>query len=587
MSTHSLAIVNWNRALLYQDGVDSHHYFVKPSIVLPAGWEYATALRGGSRVGNRVDFAVTPLNMLVDSPLDMGRYVQEMGSLARRRRRSCSSTRLPTIRRDLDIPASAARGVPARAGGGICDVRLAPLRRLPRAAHAQRRDRLSRHRAPSIQRRSRAPTIFSPIRSESLADGDLITHEFSHSWNGKYRRPGRSDDAELSSAAEYRSAVGLRGHEPISRRPALVSLRAFASPITIPSTSRRVYADMDYETGRATTPLIDLTTGAPYYYDARGDYPAIRRTSGDFYDEGELIWLDVDTIIRERSHGARSLDTFLHRFTAAGATGPDRRHLHARRRSRACSNDVEPYDWHAFFEQVRLPRRSCIRRPTNWRAPVGDSSTLPSPTSSSAAAKRRQSVVGMVRLRRQYERRGRREGRARGLAGVERRPRARHARPGGRRTAVFAATSGVRREARGALDFADFADRHANGLVSNAVARLSRRDSLSAPRAHRRNARHARRRSPPPTRRRQSQRRRSRRTFDEPAAIRRYSYAIPRIASRHRLSALASVASAERPAIVTPETAHMASRSRALKAWQMATVVGDPAAGRRVTTPIS
>jgi hypothetical protein len=55
--THSLAIVNWNRALLYQDGIDSHRYFVNPSIVLPPGWDFATALRGATQSGNRVDFA--------------------------------------------------------------------------------------------------------------------------------------------------------------------------------------------------------------------------------------------------------------------------------------------------------------------------------------------------------------------------------------------------------------------------------------------------------------------------------------------------------------------------------------------------
>ncbi|MFZ1018240.1 MAG: hypothetical protein WAN39_10245, partial [Candidatus Cybelea sp.] len=77
MSTHSVAIVNWNRALLYQEDIDSHQYFIKPSIILPPGWQYGTALRGATQSGNRVDFAVAPLNMLVDSPLDMGRFVQK------------------------------------------------------------------------------------------------------------------------------------------------------------------------------------------------------------------------------------------------------------------------------------------------------------------------------------------------------------------------------------------------------------------------------------------------------------------------------------------------------------------------------
>jgi predicted metalloprotease with PDZ domain len=107
---------------------------------------------------------------------------------------------------------------------------------------------------------------------------------------------------------------------------------------------------MDTETGRLTTPIIDLTTGAPYYYQARGDYGAIRRNAGDFYTEGELIWLDVDTIIRERSHGARSLDTFLHRFTEPAITGPIVV-TYTRGQVESLLNGVEPYDWHGFFEK--------------------------------------------------------------------------------------------------------------------------------------------------------------------------------------------------------------------------------------------
>ena len=73
---------------------------------------------------------------------------------------------------------------------------------------------------------------------------------------------------------------------------------------------------MDLESGRSTTPLIDLTTGAPYYYFAHGEYGSIRRNANDFYTEGELVWLDVDTIIRARSHGrafARHVSPPLHR----------------------------------------------------------------------------------------------------------------------------------------------------------------------------------------------------------------------------------------------------------------------------------
>ena len=70
MSTPNLAVLNWNRVLFYQDNTNSHDDYFKTSIILPEGWSFGTALPVASRQGNRVDFDVVPLNMLVDSPLD-------------------------------------------------------------------------------------------------------------------------------------------------------------------------------------------------------------------------------------------------------------------------------------------------------------------------------------------------------------------------------------------------------------------------------------------------------------------------------------------------------------------------------------
>src|SRR5208337_523099 len=65
MASGSIAIINWNRALLYQEGVDTHQYFVAASVVFPQGWQFGTALRTASRSGNRTNFATTSLAMLV------------------------------------------------------------------------------------------------------------------------------------------------------------------------------------------------------------------------------------------------------------------------------------------------------------------------------------------------------------------------------------------------------------------------------------------------------------------------------------------------------------------------------------------
>jgi predicted metalloprotease with PDZ domain len=347
MSTHSVAIVNWNRALLYQAGIDSHHYFVKPAIVLPAGWDYATALRGAMRAGDRVDFAVTPLNMLVDSPLDMGRYVKKW-DLWRDGSAFVQFDAFADYPQDLDIPASLLRAyerVPAEAFAMYGSRHFEDYHALLTLSDAINFEGIEHHQSSD----DRAAADFLTDPQESLANGDLITHEFSHSWNGKYRRPA---DLTTPNFQVPQITDLLWVYEGMNQYLGdLLSFRVgIRRPSLYPEYVASLYASMDDETGRATTPLIDLTTGAPYFYLARGDYPAIRRSAGDFYTEGELIWLDVDTIIRERSHGARSLDTFLHRYSQPALTGPIVV-TYTRAQIESLLNGVEPYDWHAFFDK--------------------------------------------------------------------------------------------------------------------------------------------------------------------------------------------------------------------------------------------
>ncbi len=352
MSTHSLAIVNWNRALLYQDGIDSHRYFVKPSIVLPPGWDFATALRGATQSGNRVDFAVTPLNMLVDSPLDLGRFVRKW-NLWQEGSAFVQLDAFADRPQDLDIPASllhAYQRVPDEAFALYGSRHFADYHALLTLSDAVGFQGIEHHQSSD----NRAPDDFLTDPDESLSGGDLVTHEFSHSWNGKYRRPA---DLTTPNFQVPQLTDLLWVYEGMNQYLGdLLSFRAgIREPKQYPEYLATVYSQMDTETGRATTPLIDITTGAPYYYVAHGEYGAIRRNAGDFYTEGELVWLDVDTIIRERSRGARSLDTFLHRYTEPALTGPIVT-TYTRAEIETLLNQVEPYDWHAFFDKYVYQR---------------------------------------------------------------------------------------------------------------------------------------------------------------------------------------------------------------------------------------
>jgi predicted metalloprotease with PDZ domain len=365
MSSHSLAIVNWNRALLYQEGIDSHHYFVKASIVLPPGWDFATALRGAAQSGNRVDFAVTPLNMLVDSPLDMGRYVQKW-NLWQEGSAFVQLDAFADAPQDLDIPASLLRAyqrVPDETFALYGSRHFVDYHALLTLSDAVGFEGIEHHQSSD----DRASEDFLTDPDESLAGGDLITHEFSHSWNGKYRRPA---DLTTPNFQVPQLTDLLWVYEGMNEYLGdLLSFRAgIREPKQYAELLATLYGAMDTETGRATTPLIDLTTGAPYYFLARGDYGAIRRNAGDFYTEGELIWLDVDTIIRERSNGARSLDTFLQLYTKPALTGPIVK-TYTRAEIEALLDEVEPYDWHALFEKYVY--RTSVHPPSDELARAG------------------------------------------------------------------------------------------------------------------------------------------------------------------------------------------------------------------------
>ncbi len=352
MSTPNLAILNWNRVLFYQAGTDSHQVYFKPSIILPDGWGYGTALPGPEQSGERVDFAEVPLNVLVDSPLDCGRYYKHIELWREVNGNQGSAYQMLDVfadkPQDLDIPESL----------------IAKYQRLAPEAFALYGSRhwndyhslltlsdaipfqgIEHHQSSD----NRAPDDFMTNPKEQLAAGDLLTHEFSHSWNGKYRRP---QDLTTPNFQIPMQTDLLWVYEGMNQYLGdLLSFRTgIRKPGDYPEYLAALYAGLANEPGRKTEPLIDTTTAAPYLYEAQGAYPSIRRTAEDFYAEGELLWLDVDTLIRERTRGKKSLDTFLHLYSAPALTGPITK-TYTRTAIERLLNEVVPYDWHGFFQQ--------------------------------------------------------------------------------------------------------------------------------------------------------------------------------------------------------------------------------------------
>jgi len=141
----------------------------------------------------------------------------------------------------------------------------------------------------------------------------LLAHEQSHSWDGKYRRP-----AELYSKPDYQGPERtslLWVYEGLNEYiGCLLATRAgFNDAAYMRDQLGRVAAYFAHEPARTSTALVDTATENWVLRSVDGGWDALRRGQ-DYYDEGALIWLSADALIRTQSQGGVSLDDFLRTF---------------------------------------------------------------------------------------------------------------------------------------------------------------------------------------------------------------------------------------------------------------------------------
>ena len=110
----------------------------------------------------------------------------------------------------------------------------------------------------------------------------------------------------------------------------------------------RIASGLVLRPGREWRPLVDTAVAAQILYGAPQGWAAWRR-GVDFYDEGVLIWLEADVLIRKRTKGQRSLDDFCRLFHG-GTSGPPALKTYTADDVYAALGQIAPYDWKGFFE---------------------------------------------------------------------------------------------------------------------------------------------------------------------------------------------------------------------------------------------
>jgi predicted metalloprotease with PDZ domain len=179
--------------------------------------------------------------------------------------------------------------------------------------------------------------------------GALLPHEFVHSWNGKFRRPA---DLATSDFEKPMQDDLLWVYEGLTEY--LGPLLAARSGLFTPEQYREYLANAAAtlgpgRPGRTWRPLLDTAVALPGYgYSGRG-WTNWRRTA-DYYDEGDLMWLEVATIIHNVTNGQKSIDDFCHLFHGGANNGPELKTYTFDSLVDAL-NQVAPYDWAAFFHQ--------------------------------------------------------------------------------------------------------------------------------------------------------------------------------------------------------------------------------------------
>jgi predicted metalloprotease with PDZ domain len=108
-----------------------------------------------------------------------------------------------------------------------------------------------------------------------------------------------------------------------------------------------VAAEMENQSGRDWRPLVDTAIDVQWSYSSPRAWMNYRRRV-DYYDEGSLIWLDADVLIRTRSGGKLSLDDFCRRFHGGQDTAPAVK-TYTFDDIVNTLNEVTPYDWRGFL----------------------------------------------------------------------------------------------------------------------------------------------------------------------------------------------------------------------------------------------
>jgi predicted metalloprotease with PDZ domain len=349
------ATLEWEDLMLYPAHIPVREIAIQPTVTVPAHWGIGTSLKPLTpydpqhSAGGTVQYAATTVEMLEDSPIMTGLYFHEYALAPDVRPQHYMDVIGPTatsieVRPEtvdqmsrLVHEAIAMYGLPhytsyhflvllqgSRGGGG-----------------------LEHHESSDNTMQTDFFTGYKP----SVGMAGLLPHEFTHSWNGKYRRPKGLSTPDYATPMQdnllwvYEGLTNYLG-DVMGEHIGMVTAAQYRQDLALTA------AEMDAQSGHAWRSIEDTTfdSAMPRNGGGRGGAWSSWKRGTDYYPEGSLFWLDVDTTIRRLTQDKKTLRDFLQIFLQKGGSGVARVEPYDLADLEADLNQVVKNDWGAFIE---------------------------------------------------------------------------------------------------------------------------------------------------------------------------------------------------------------------------------------------
>jgi len=346
-----LGILNWNTFLLYPAEVPARETLVELELTLPAGWKWGASLKQKSAAGDTIQFESLSFEALVDSPLICGEHFKTYDITPE------GQEYRPHF---YHVVSESGRAIE------IEDAKIQKLKKMVREACAlfggfpfeeYHLLHVLSDSIPGIGMEHLRSSLNASPEKAMTGEGPVpgvLSHEYAHGWCGKYHTPAGMITPNFNTPRDTRLLWVYEGLDQYLGK--VLWARSGLNAVKDKTPYQAALEDLAAmirahinQKGRRTIPLEDTAASSQIRRGGSRNWRYLQR-SQDYYNEGAMLWMEIDAILREESEGKISLDDFCKRFLGRVVEGQT---VVGYQEADVVStlNELLAYDWAGLIEK--------------------------------------------------------------------------------------------------------------------------------------------------------------------------------------------------------------------------------------------